>query len=155
MCTGIAIALGELPNAFAEDMRLTDRLYKREGRDEFQFHWWQSPAFLPVQWEGVLQLLPWGSRNRRGGLPYGGWIPRTDLEHGMLGSARTEDVVIPANLGYHHGTWFLIVEGIRGILVRDRTAGPVVYMITEPSTNYYRNMTEQEPMMPELIGQVI
>jgi hypothetical protein len=62
--------------------------------------------------------------------------------------------VIPANLSFHHGTWVLIVEGIRGILIRD-CCGPIAYMVTEPSTNYYRNMTEQEPMMPELIGQVI
>ena len=95
------------------------------------------------------------NRSRRGGLPYGGWIPRTDLDCGLLGGARAEDVVIPANLGFHRGTWFLIIEGIRGVLVRDRAAGPVVYMVTEPSTNYYRNMTEQEPMMPELVGQVI
>ena len=155
MCTGIAIAISELPTAFGGDQRVADRLYKREGRDELQFHWWQTPAFLPVQWEGSLQLLPWGSRNRRGGLPYGGWIPRGDLDYGMLGSAQAENVVIPANLGFHRGTWFLIVEGIRGILVRDRVAGPVIYMVIEPSTNYYRNMTEQEPMMPELVGQVI
>ncbi len=67
MCTGIAIALGELPSAFGGDGRVADRLYQREGRDELQFHWWQTPAHLPVQWEGALQLLPWGSRNRRGG----------------------------------------------------------------------------------------
>jgi hypothetical protein len=62
---------------------------------------------------------------------------------------------VPANLGFHRGTWFLIVEGIECIVVRDRALGPVVYMVTEPSTNYYRNMTEQEPMMPALVGQVI
>jgi hypothetical protein len=27
-------------------------------------------------------------------------------------------------------------------------------MLTEPSTHYYRNMTEQEAVMPALIGQV-
>ncbi len=36
----------------------------------------------------------------------------------------------------------MIIEGIRGVLIWDRANGPVVYMLTEPSTNYYRNMTE-------------
>ena len=31
----------------------------------------------------------------------------------------------------------------------------VVYMLVKPSTNYYRNMTEQAPLMPVLVGQVI
>ena len=155
MCTGIAIAAAELPTAFCEDPRLVGRLYRRGELDEVQFHWWQRPSLLPVRWSGALQLLPWGSRNRRGPLPYGGWIPRGDLAYGVLRNARAEDAVVPANLGFHRGTWFLIVEGIECIVVRDRALGPAVYMVTEPSTNYYRNMTEQEPMMPALVGQVI
>lgn len=152
MCTGIALAVSEIPAALAG--RLADRVYKRESREEYQFHWWQAPALIPVQWNGKLHLMPWGSRDRRGQLPYGGWISRGLLGTGILGHVKAEDVVIPANLGQHRGTWFLIVEGIRGILIRT-PAGPVVYMVTELSTNYYRNMTEQEPEMPALIGQVI
>lgn len=62
--------------------------------------------------------------------------------------------MIPANLGFQKGTWFLIVEGIRGIVIESR-AGPIVYMLTEPASNYYRNMTEQSPMMPLFVNQVI
>lgn len=152
MCTGIALAFGELPVVLSADARLASRLYQREGRDEVQFHWWQQPPLLPVQWDGALHLMPWGNKSRKSRLPLGGWISQGDLEYGILQNARAEDVVIPANLGFHRGTWFLIIEGIRGILLRE--AG-VVYMVTEPSTNYYRNMTEQEPMMPALVGQVI
>jgi len=28
-------------------------------------------------------------------------------------------------------------------------------MLTEPASNYYRNMTEQSPMMPLFVNQVI
>jgi hypothetical protein len=70
MCTGIAIAAAELPTAFCEDPRLVGRLYRRGELDEVQFHWWQRPSLLPVRWSGALQLLPWGSRNRRDPLPY-------------------------------------------------------------------------------------
>ena len=72
----------------------------------------------------------------------------------MLAGARPEPVVIPAALGQHRGTWFLISEGIRGVVLQSRT-GPVAYLLTVKSSNYYRNMTEQEPWMPVLVDQVI
>ncbi len=49
-----------------------------------QFHWWQVPTLIPVQWEGRLHLLPWGSKNKRSPLPYGGWVTRDDLEAGVF-----------------------------------------------------------------------
>jgi hypothetical protein len=155
MCTGIAISIGEFPASLAADVRLADRLYKRETREEYQFHWWQSPSVLPVQWNGRVQLIQWGSKSRKSPLPFGPWISQAQIELGLFQNIHAEDVVIPANLGQHRGTWFLVIEGIRGLLIRDRVAGPVIYMVVEPSRNYYRNMTEQEPMMPALIGQTI
>jgi hypothetical protein len=155
MCTGIAVAVSEFPLAVATDPRLEPRAYERQGHREIQFHWWQSPTLLPVLWEGGFHLLPWGSKTRRGPLPTGGWIPRDRIEAGDLGHAGPEEVVIPANLGHHKGTWFLISEGIQGVLLRDRADKPLVYMVTEPASNYYRNMTEQEAMMPIFVGQVI
>ena len=50
MCTGIALPLCELPTALLEDPALTPRIYDRSGHQEVQFHWWQSPTFLPVRW---------------------------------------------------------------------------------------------------------
>ena len=72
----------------------------------------------------------------------------------MIANATPEEVVIPANLGQQKGTWFVINEGIRGVAIETR-GGPVVYMLTEPASNYYRNMTEQSPMMPLFVDQVI
>ena len=155
MCTGIALATSELPTPLAADPRLVNRIYTREGREEVQFHWWQSPTLLPVQWEGQLHLLPWGSKSQRGVLPVGGWLPRDRVEAGWFAHAGAEPAIVPANLGHHKGTWFLIAEGIRGLVLRDRDGRPVVYLLTEPSTNYYRNMTEQSPLMPVLVDQVI
>jgi len=155
MCTGIALATSELPASLAADPRLAGRLHCREGREEFQFHWWHTPTLLPVRWEGQLHLMPWGSKARRGTLPVGGWLPKDRVDDGWFANAGAEPVVIPANLGHHKGTWFLIAEGIRGLVLRGRDQMPVVYLLTEPSTTYYRNMTEQEPMMPVLVGQVI
>jgi hypothetical protein len=154
MCTAIALPASELPVDLVRRHRLTERAYVREGREEFQFHWWQVPTVLPVRWEGQLELLPWGSKLRRSPLPYGGWLAEDLVAAGLVAGARPEAAVIPANLGLQKGTWFLIVEGISGVVI-DTRAGPVVYMLTRPATNYYRNMTEQSEMMPVFVNQVI
>jgi hypothetical protein len=153
MCTAIAIVASELPLALRRG--LTDRVYVREGREEVQFHWWKEPALLPVQWGGNLRLVRWGSHARRSSLPYGGWIAREQLEAGIFGHTLCEEGIIPANMGRHRGTWFLIVEGIRAVVLPEFPGGPVAYMLMEPATNYYRNMTEQSPLMPVFVNQVI
>ena len=150
MCTAIALTVSELPIELR--LRLAERIYSRDGREEYQFHWWQTPTILPVQRDGKLELLTWGSKSRSGPLPYGGWVFEEHIAQGVF--SRPEEVVIPANLGFQKGTWFLITEGIRGVAI-DARSGPVVYMLTTPSTNYYRNMTEQSPTMPVFVNQVI
>jgi hypothetical protein len=154
MCTAIALAVSDLPVELAQRHRLAARLHVREGHEEFQFHWWQTPTYLPVRWEGRLEILPWGGKLRHGLLPYGGWIAKERIASGLFDNAHPQEVMIPANLGYQKGTWFLIVEGIQGVVIETRQ-GPVVYMLTEPASNYYRNMTEQSPTMPVFINQVI
>ena len=54
-------------------------------------------------------------------------------------------------MGPESGTCFLIETGIRGVVVPGNT--PVVYVLFEPSTNYYRNMTGQSPLMPVLVNR--
>ena len=151
MCTAIALATSDLPVDLVHRHRLAERIYAREGREEFQFHWWQVPTVLPVRWNGKLELLPWGSKSRRGPLPYGGWVAE---DHAPAIFSSPEPAVIPANLGFQKGTWFLILEGIKGVVIETRH-GPVVYMLTEAASNYYRNMTEQSAAMPVFVNQII
>lgn len=81
--------------------------------------------------------------------------PRARITVEQLDSlGRCEEVVIPANYGFQRGTWFLIAEGVRGVLVPERPGGPVVYLLVEPASNYYRNMTGQSTLMPVFINQV-
>ena len=152
MCTGIALSRQEVPARLAG--QIATHLYVRASREEYQFHWWQTPTLLPVHWNGGLQCVRWGSKSRRSRLPYGGWL---EEEHraSLLPSGSLADVVIPASLGYERGTWFLIDMGIRGVAVRDEDGSPIVYMLMKRSTNYYRNMTQQSPLMPIFIEQVI
>ena len=154
MCVAIAITTSELPVTLVAQHRLAERVYEREGRQEYQFHWWQTPAILPVRREGKLEIVIWGSKSRRSPLPYGGWLSLADIGAGVLANSSAEEVVIPANLGLQKGTWFVINEGIRGLIIMVRGT-PIVYMLMEPATNYYRNMTEQSPTMPVFVDQVI
>ena len=150
--TGLALVLSELPAEIVR--RHPERVYDGGGHAEWQFHWWQTPALLPVQWQGTFRILPWGCKDRRSRLPQGGWISLAQVEAGALAAARPDEVVIPANLGYHRGVWFLVEQGFRGVVLQTGPHGPVVYMLTEPSTNYFRDMTEQSEMMPILVNQV-
>jgi hypothetical protein len=153
MCTGIAVALSEVPIAFADG--LTNRIHDREGCRELRFHFWETPALLPVRWDGGLRLLRWGSHARRSPLPYGPWIAESQIEAGVLSHTHAERAIIPANLGFDRGTWFLIEEGIHGVVLPEVPGGPVVYLLTRPSTNYYRNMAGKCEQMPVLVNQLI
>lgn len=153
--TGIALPLYELPAALLDTFEVRDRIHLREERKEVQFHWWHDPPVLPVRLCGQIRLVRWGSKQRRATrLPFGGWVSEDQLTAGAFAAARPEPVVIPAALGHDAGMWYVIDQGVRGVLVRDG-AGPVVYVLTRPATNYYRNMTQQTAVSPVLVGQVI
>jgi hypothetical protein len=151
--TGLALSLSDLPSVLIESAEITPRVYDRHGKPEVRFLWQHGRPILPVRWCGSVRLFPWGSQKRRGtALPYGGWVSEDRVRAGVFHSP--EPVVIPATFGYEAGVWFGIDEGVTGVVVQDGT-GPVVYMLMRPSSNYYRNMTRQTPMMPVLVGQVI
>jgi hypothetical protein len=155
MLTGIALPLSDLPAALLDDPAVKAREYVREGRPEVRFDWWHEPTLLPVRWCGRVRLVRWGSKARRGTpLPYGGWVAEDRIGAGVFAAAAPEEVVIPAAFGHDAGMWFVIDEGVRGVAVRDG-AGPVVYVLTRPSTNYYRNMARQAAVMPVLVNQVV
>lgn len=151
--TGVALPLSDLPLALAERPEVTDRLYNRHGLIEVRFMWQHGPTVLPVRWCGSVRLFGWGCQKRKGTrLPYGPWVPEDRVRAGAF--HRPERVEIPAYFGFQCGVWVGLNEGVRGVMLEDAT-GPVVYMLVKPSTNYYRNLTQQTPVVPVLINQVI
>ena len=90
--TGLSLMLSELPHDVVT--AYPNRVYERLGHAEVQFHWWHTPALLPVQWRGDFRLLPWGCKDRRSRLPQGGWISVAQVETGALATARPEEVII-------------------------------------------------------------
>jgi hypothetical protein len=86
------------------------------------------------------------------GAPAAAWVRLSTL----AGESWTEpeSVVIPASLGLDRGIWFGIIEGIRGVVVRDEQHRPVIHPIIEPATHYYEAMTRSE-WMPSMVGELI
>jgi hypothetical protein len=153
MCVGIALSLSELPSLLAEG--LADRVHNRGGEPEVRFLWSARPTLLPVFWEGQLHVVRWGNRDRaERQLPPTGWTWRETVEAGRWAALAPEPVVIPAEFGLAGGVWYKVKQGVRGLLVRDRSGRPLVYMICEPATRYYRVMTRAE-WMPTLVDEVI
>ncbi|AWM35930.1 hypothetical protein GobsT_63360 [Gemmata obscuriglobus] len=155
MCVAIALALSELPTTLVEGHGLTDRVHKRGGEPEVRFYYRATPTLLPVWWNGRLQVVRWGNKDRRERmLPPTGWTWKETVEEGKWAALEPEPVLVPTSFGMMNGVWYKVKVGLRGLLVRDQAGAPVVYLITEPATRYYGVMCSAE-WMPVLEGQVI
>jgi hypothetical protein len=153
--TGFALLHSEVPSEILPGLIAANpkRVYQREGKEELQFHWWQDPRQLPVLWDGEFRLLLWGNKNRRAPLPQGGWLTVDGVA--ALAGSHPEEVVIPAQMGCVNGRWTIIDVGVKGVVLPDIPGGPVVYVLIRPSTNYYRNLSGREAMMPVFVNQVV
>ena len=154
MCTGIAIIESELPVELTGRHRLSAVRHVRGANSEFRFFWKDRYPRLPIRHGGNMKIVQWGNRNHRSPLPRTAWTWRQSIEEGKWASFEPEPVLIPCSYGWEGGVWYLIEEGIRGLLVQPPGGQPVVYMVCEPSTRYYQVMTRSE-RMPVLVSQVI
>lgn len=153
MCTSVALPASELPDLVVE--QLAARVHTRGGEREVRFDWRAVPALLPVWWGGRLQVVRWGNRDRgERRLPPTGWTWRETVEAGRWAALGPEAVEVPAVYARTNGVWFRVKQGLRGLLVRTGAGEPVVYVVCEPSTRYYRVMT-RAAWMPVLIDEVI
>jgi len=152
MCTGIALPVSELP----EDLvRLHERrLARREGSSEreLRFLFRDPEPELPLSVEGHIKVYPWGNRDAELRLPRTGWCRQESLEAGLWRHWQPQPVIIPAAFGLERGVWFVIKEGLQGIMVWDRRGRPHVYMLTQPATPSYQLLT-RHARMPVLINQ--
>jgi hypothetical protein len=153
MCTGIAVAVGELPEEFLEQHGLTPRVHRRGGEPEVRFWYKDSQRRLPVWHEGQLKLVRWGVRRSESKvLPPTGWTWLDSLENGKWCGVEASEAVIVASSAYERGVWFRVWEGIRGVLVQDEAGREVVYMVCEPASHYFQVMTRSD-RMPVILGE--
>jgi len=114
----------------------------------------RSPqAVLPIQDNGVNHLICWGNKTHSR-LPKTGFCKKESLESGRWRWLNPKPVKILAAFGQTNGVWYQVREGIHGILVYDDLGIPHCFMLTQPSTHYFKTMTGNE-RMPALINQII
>lgn len=155
MCTAIALTISELPDSVIEEPWLKERIHDRGGEKEVRFDSSANPTVLPVWWNGRLRIVRWGNKDRQErNLPTTAWTWKQTVEEGKWSALSPESVVIAATYGFADGVWYRVKQGMRGLLVLDRKEEPVVFMLCEPSTRYYRVMTRAE-WMPVLVDEVI
>src|SRR5262245_23199387 len=155
MFGGVALALSELPEELVERHGLRCRVHERGGEPEVRFLYRKGERVLPVWLDGELQIVRWGNRrgrNRR--LPCTAWTWLETVGGGGWAALEPAEVEIPATMGLDQGVWYQIREGVRGLVVRDEKGEPVVYVLVEPASHYYRVMT-RSAWMPVLIGERI
>jgi hypothetical protein len=153
---GITLSWRSLPQALIDQYALLDRIIVRsdDAEREIRFLYRDARPLLPA-WSGnELSIFSWGSPRYKSKLPRTRAISQEELETGVWRQVHTEPVDIPANFGWDKGVWYRIREGIRGLLVRDESGNPIVYMLTEPASHYYQVMTRNN-RMPVLCGERI
>ena len=155
MCTGISILRMQVPVELFAQYDLSHRVVSRGG-DQHELHFLYSDPtpVLPVLHDGRLTICEWGNRSKQSKLPHTGWCSEESLHAGKWRWLEPKPVDIPANFGLEKGVWFQIVQGVRGVVVKDEHGRPHVYMRTKPASHYYSIMTRCN-RMPVLIDQDI
>jgi hypothetical protein len=156
VCLGIALAGSEVPTELIGRCRLGRHLHMRGDRPEYRFLYRDRAPRLPVWRDGRLFFARWGNgRGQSRHLPRTGWTWHATIREGGWRGTDAIPVDIPASFGLERrGVWYLIEQGIRGLLVPDERGWAVVYVICEPASHYYHVMTGSL-RMPVLIDQRI
>ena len=150
MCTGITLAWREVPTRLIQKHQLEERILQRSETAEKEILFLQRHRrpLLPVFYQGELQILPWGNRQRNCNAPLAWWTEVATLQSGAWSMYAPEPVEILANFGLERGVWFQIKEGIQGTIIHDQYEQPYVYLILQPASHYYQVMTgyHREPV---------
>ncbi|MCE9546843.1 MAG: hypothetical protein K8T25_15295 [Planctomycetia bacterium] len=159
MCRAISILKSRINLELLEEYNLRSRIHLRsDGAGEeiiFDFADRQNEPQLPVIHAGQMLIYEWGNRGGKlPKLPKTGWCRDESLKAGKWRWMSPEPVIIPAQFGMEKGIWFVVTEGIRGIVVRDQAERPHVYMLTQNASTYFQNMTKHD-RMPVLVGEQI
>lgn len=159
MCSGVAILRDKLTDdlVLRHDLgrRMHDRSLDKRGRFEARFMFAEQRPLLPVLHDGQLVIYEWGMKFEKQRKSFRvGYCKEESLQAGSWQYLQPEAVVIPADFGYEKGIWFNIVQGVRGVVVRDDQGKPHVFVLTQPSTHYYEMMTKRN-REPVLVEQII
>lgn len=152
---GISLLRREIPDELIAQYKLQGRITRRtkEADEELLFLDQHCVPVLPVWIDSQLQILPWGNRNPGSRLPRTSWCATESLTEGRWSWLQPTEVNIPATYACDRGVWYLVTEGIRGVVVEERDRH-VVYPISQQATHYYEVMTRNR-RMPIFVGKTI
>lgn len=148
MCTSIRFGKFEIPeeNILAHGLKFFG--------DEVRVNFRDANAFLPVVSNGNNLLIEWGSKDQNSHLPRTGFCKNESLTAGKWQWLNPCPVTILAGFGLINGVWFQVRQGIRGVNLKDEKGNFHVYILTMPSTHYFKTMTGSL-RMPVLIDQIL
>ncbi len=152
---GLALIRREMPDELIALHQLRSRIVRRcqAADEEVYFVDQHCVPLLPVWVDGQFLILPWGNRNPNSKLPRTGWCRQESLEEGSWRWLHPLPVEIPASYGCDRGVWYVVNEGLRGVIVQEQHRR-VVYPLSQQSTHYYEVMTRNR-RMPVFIGETI
>jgi hypothetical protein len=146
----------EIPVEKIAACQLARLRHVRGTQAEFRFLYHARRPRLPVVRGGELTFPRWGNgRGLSGVLPGTGWTWLSTIRSGAWRGTGAEPVDIPAQYAFDgRGGWYVIRQGIRGLMVPDELGRAVAYVVCEPASHYYRVMTGSD-RMPVFINERI
>ncbi|WP_145269728.1 hypothetical protein [Tautonia plasticadhaerens] len=142
-----------MPTELVGRPELRRRAFGGESPPEYRFALADPRPRIPIRRDGTIQFARWGNfdgRSRR--LPRTALARLSGVQAGEWARFGAVPVEIAASFWAHNGAWVFVREGIRGVLAPDEQGWAVCFVVCEPSTNYYKNMTGGA-WMPVLIDQ--
>lgn len=138
-------------NEFPEEVLKRHRL--QSIGDEVRIYFAKPDAVLPVLLNGEPRFILWGNR-RKLDIPRTGFCKRESFEARKWLWFKPKPVTIIASAALVNGVWFQVRQGIQGLLLVSKDGDTHGYIMTQPSTHYFRTMTGSE-RMPILINQIV
>jgi hypothetical protein len=157
MCDAVSLSMRDLPTKYHEHPAIVARRVGRGGEEEVQFYYDRKPfpPLLPILLDAEFRIVRWGNRRRRSKvLPHAGRVELHELDSGCWQHANVQEVIIIGSAALHRGVWFPLLEGIRGIYLRDEHGTPTVFMLMGKPSDYYQIMTKSKTM-PLIVGDII
>ena len=149
----IVLAGSELPTEMLGLGELKRREHARESVPEYRFVAADPRPKVPIRRHGSIQLARWGNTaGRSPALPRATLTRLERVDAGDWAKFGAAPVEIAATFWCANGAWCFVREGIRGLLAPDEGGWAVCYVVCEPATNSFRNMTGCR-WMPVLINQ--
>lgn len=157
MCRAISILKSRINLELIEEYKLGSLSRQRADNAEieivFDYAGRVQTPYLPVVHDGQQKIYEWGNRSKKAeGVYETGWCRLESLEAGKWSWQKPEEIIIPAQFGCEKGIWFAVAEGMKGVAVQDMQKHWHAYMMTQPASVYYSNMTKHD-RMPVLVGE--